>query len=249
MDKPNPPPDIRRIQAELPDAKAGTFESFDVKEGEGQSEQLVDAIEMIGEEQAAGLTTPSPITPGMRFLHSSRTIHQLVTDRNRAVGIFLAVASLLLTASGAIFNAKPESKLIIPFEEIQRWCLPIAFATLMILAVFMAFLLTRTRVGLIYEVAKMNALLGLPIGRVQRNNPLSIHFILQLVICSAGGGSAAFFAIYMIRLDEHASPHAAAWIGAVCGLIVTVALLALDMITVNVTTADHRLQSRTEEKK
>ena len=40
-------------------------------------------------------TVLKEITPGMRYLHSSRTIHQLVTDRNRAVGIYLAVASLL----------------------------------------------------------------------------------------------------------------------------------------------------------
>src|SRR5690242_11083261 len=172
MDKPNPPPDIRRIQAELPDAKEGTFESFDVKGAEGQSEKLVDAIEMIGEEQAAGMAQPSHlVTPGMRYLHSSRTIHQLVTDRNRAVGIFLAVASLLLTASGAIFHANPRGDLIIPIEEIQRWCLPVTFAALTVLALFMAFLMIRTRVGLIYEVAKMNALLGLPVGRVQHLNP------------------------------------------------------------------------------
>src|SRR5690242_5608082 len=154
MDKPNPPPDIRRIQAELPDAKEGTFESFDVKGAEGQSEKLVDAIEMIGEEQAAGMAQPSHlISPGMRFLHSSRTIHQLVTDRNRAVGIFLAVASLLLTASGALFHANPQGDHIVPVEQVRKWCLPLTFATLTVLAVLVAFLLIRTRAGLIYEVA------------------------------------------------------------------------------------------------
>jgi hypothetical protein len=162
-----PPQEIRDIQAQLPDAHKGTTDSFDAKEAGGYSEKLVDAIDMIGEEKAAGLEAgPSPITPGMRYLHSSRTIHQLVTDRNRAVGIYLAVASLLLTASGALFHAKPEGPLIIPITEIQRWCMPIAFAVLAVLALFIAFLLIRTRVGLIYEVAKMNALLGLPLGRV-----------------------------------------------------------------------------------
>ena len=57
----------------------------------------------------------------MRYLHSSRTIHQLVTDRNRAVGIYLAVASLLWTASGAVLNAKPTGRLMVPIESIQLY--------------------------------------------------------------------------------------------------------------------------------
>src|SRR5436309_13534458 len=63
------------------------------------AEKRVDEIEMIGEEEAAGFTAApdSPISPAMRYLHISRTIHQLVTDRNRAVGVYLAVASLLWT--------------------------------------------------------------------------------------------------------------------------------------------------------
>jgi hypothetical protein len=236
------PPDIARIRAALPDAQKGTLESFGT-DGEGHSEKLVDAIEMIGEE-TAGNVGNSAITPGMRYLHSSRTIHQLVTDRNRAVGIFLAVASLLLTASGAIFHAQPEGPLIIPIDEIQRWCLPITFGTLTVLALFMAILLIRTRVGLIYEVAKMNALLGLPIGRVQRLSPLSIHFILQLLMSCAGGASAAFFALYMVRLRSPDAVHLAVWIAAVIGALVAAALMALYIVTVNITTADHRLQGK-----
>src|SRR5688572_11366836 len=92
-------PELARLHQELGKAGAGTVESFDGKALEVQSEKLVDAIEMIGEEQAAKITPASEITPGMRYLHSSRTIHQLVTDRNRAVGIFFTVASLLMTAS------------------------------------------------------------------------------------------------------------------------------------------------------
>ena len=228
----------------MPDAHKGTKESFDIKEGEGFSEKLVDAIEMIGEEKAAGFDAsgPSSVTPGMRYLHSSRTIHQLVTDRNRAVGIYLAVASLLLTASGAVLNAKPEGALIIPIEEIQRWCFPITFAVLTVLALFMGFLLIRTRVGLIYEVAKMNALLGLPVGRVQRVNPLSIYFIMQALISVAGGASAALFTIFMIRLDKPDAVHFAVWIGVAVGVVVSAALIALYIVTVNYTTADHRLQ-------
>jgi hypothetical protein len=199
---------------------------------------------MIGEEQAAGFPVGSPeISPGMRYLHASRTIHQLVTDRNRAVGIYLAVASLLLTASGAIFNAAPAAPMIVPFEEIQRWCLPITFAALTILALFTAFLLIRTRVGLIYEVAKMNALLGLPIGRVQRNSPLSIHFLLQAMVSCAGGASVAFFCIYMIRLEKPDLVYTAVIVGTLIGILMAAALTGLSIFTVNVTTSDERLHS------
>ncbi len=244
-----PSQEIRDIKSQLPDAHKGTTDSFDVNADAGYSEKLVDAIEMIGEEKAAGFDAgPSQVAPGMRYLHSSRTIHQLVTDRNRAVGIYLAVASLLLTASGAIFNANPQGKLIVPIEEIQRWCLPIAFAVLAILALFSAFLLIRTRVGLIYEVAKMNALLGLPIGRVQRISPLSIHFIMQTLISCAGGGSAALFTIYMVRLSDPDAAYKAAWIGVLIGVVVAASLIALDIVTVTYTTADHRLQRRTDPK-
>ncbi len=166
METPTSKPTPQELQALIKDAAKGTADSFEVKSGEGYSEKLVDAIEMIGEEQAAGLEQPSQVTPGMRYLHSSRTIHQLVTDRNRAVGIYLTVASLLVTASSVVMNARPIGDLIVPFAEIQKWCLPLTFGILTVLAVLIAFLLIRTRVGLIYEVAKMNALLGLPLGRV-----------------------------------------------------------------------------------
>ena len=188
------------------------------------------------------------ISPGMRYLHSSRTIHQLVTDRNRAVGIYLAVASLLLTASGAIFNANPHGRLIIPFDEIQRWCLPLAFAALTILAFFVAFLLIRTRVGLIYEVAKMNALLGLPIGRVQRISPLSIHFISQALVSCAGGTSAAIFCIFMARLRDPDADYTPVVIGTLIGILIAAVLMAMDAITIIHTTADHRLQRLAEKK-
>ncbi len=240
-DEPKPTPDIQRIRAHLPDAYDGTTDSFDAKE-EGFSEKVIDAIEMIGEEHAAGMDTPSVVSPGMRYLHCSRTIHQLVTDRNRATGIFLAVASLLLTASGAIYNANPQGELIIPMHEIQRWCLPVAFGALSVLAFFMAFLLIRTRVGLIYEVAKMNALLDLPPGRVQRNSPLSIHFVLQGLISCAGGASAALFSIFLFRLRDPEDAYAPVAYGVIIGTIIAGLLMALYVITVNVTTADDRLQ-------
>jgi hypothetical protein len=242
------PKDVQEIVAELPDSHAGTLDSFKVKDSEGYSEKLVDQIEMIGEERAAGLepATVSEVTPGMRYLHSSRTIHQLVTDRNRAVGIYLAVASLLLTASGAIFHAQPAGAMIIPIEEIQRWCLPVTFAALTILAFFMALLLIRTRVGLIYEVAKMNALLGLPIGRVSRINPLSVHSIMHGIISLCGGATAGLFTVFMVRLRDPESVYVSVGVGTLVGVIMIAVLVAAYILTVNYTTSDERLQQRAQ---
>ena len=225
-----------------PDPSKSTLESFDIK-GDGVSEQLVDAIEMIGEETAAGMTpSRSEVTAGMRYLHASRTIHQLVTDRNRAVGIYLTAASLLMTACGVMLNANvPNEVMIIPMDTIKRWCLPITFAVLTVLALLMALLLIRTRVGMIYEVAKMNALLKLPLGRVSHVNPLSIFFILQFIISLAGGFTAAMFTIFMIRLAEPASGMAIV-VGAIVGVVITIGLVALYAITVTATTSDEKLK-------
>src|SRR5262249_42526562 len=184
-----------------------------------------------------------PITPGMRYLHCSRTIHQLVTDRNRAVGIFLGVASLLVTASGVISHATPHADWIIPIEKVQRWSLPITFGVLTLLAFFTSFLLTRTRVGLIYEVAKMNALLGLPLGRVVRNSPLSIHFILQALISLLGGACAALFSVYMLTLAG--ASLVGLWTTLI-GIVIAGLLLYLYVATVNRTTSDERLQALTK---
>lgn len=240
-----PPDDVREVVAQLPaEALAGTTDSLlDVKASEGYSEKVVDAIEMIGEEQAAGLgrTGPSQVTPAMRYLHCSRTIHQLVTDRNRAVGIYLAVASLLLTASSALYHAQPRGDLILPLETVQRWCLPLTFATLAVLAVLSALLLIRTRVGLIYEVAKMNALLGLPVGRVSRFSPLSVFFILQAIVSLAGGLASGLFSVYMLKLADPEAGNVAL-IAVLIGAGITLALMALYIATVTWTTADHRLQ-------
>jgi hypothetical protein len=236
------PADLAEVVRAVPRADHGTTDSFDVKSSEGYSEEVVDRIEMIGEEQAAGLGERGPhlVTPAMRYLHSSRTIHQLVTDRNRAVGIYLAVASLLVTASSALLNANPKGDLIVPIEEIQRWCLPTTFAALAVLAVFVGFLLIRTRVGLIYEVAKMNALLGLPSGRVSRISPLSLFFIMQAFISLAGGCASGLFSIFMIRLADPQAAHAPLWAGAI-GALVALALLLLYIGTVCYTTSDQRL--------
>ncbi len=208
------------------------------------TEKRLDEIEMIGEEQAANLPPPgqSGVTPGMRYLHSSRTIHQLVTDRNRAVGIYLAVASLLYTASTALLNAQPaaNSNLIIPLEELKRWCLPMTFGVLTVLALFIGLLLIRTRVGLIYEVAKMNALLGLPYGRIKRVNVLSIFFLMHLLISTAGGLSTLLFAHHILRLYQVTDGEMLYAI--LCGCGVTVLLVILYISMVWYTTTDDKLK-------
>jgi len=207
-----------------------------------ETERKVDEIEMIGEELAAELPrhpAQDGVTAGMRYLHSSRTIHQLVTDRNRAVGLYLGVATLLWTASTALLNAKPSINLIVPIEVLQRWCLPVTLGVMTILSLFTAFLLIRTRIGLIYEVAKMNALLGLPVGRVQRVNMLSLFFIMHAFICLAGGGSGVLFLYHLLLLGG--AEHAMAW-SLVGGMVIATGLLALYVGTVLHTTSDRKLQ-------
>ena len=204
-------------------------------------ERKVDEIEMMGEELAAKLPVhpgTDGVTVGMRYLHASRTIHQLVTDRNRAVGMYLAVATLLWTASTALLNAKPSVPLIVPIDTLQLWCIPVTLGLLTVLALFTAFLLVRTRIGLIYEVAKMNALLGLPVGRVQRVNVLSIFFIMHLFICLCGGGTSLLFVYHLLRLGDCAS--AGVW-SALVGIVTFVVLIAVYIVTVLITTSDKKL--------
>ncbi len=159
-------------------------------------------IEMIGEEAATGWA-PEPhasLSPEVRYLHISRTIHQLVTDRNRSVGIFLAVASILVAAATGLLNVKQEVTPIIPLAAIQYWCLPVTFSTLAVLAIFISVLLIRARIGLIYEVTKMNTMLGLHSKRVERVNPLSIFYVMHLLVVVLGGASFGFFAA-MVAYD------------------------------------------------
>jgi hypothetical protein len=207
-------------------------------------EARLDDIEMIGEEEAAfPRSARSEVTAGMRYLHCSRTIHQLVGDRNRAVGLYLAVASLLWTGSSALLNAHPsaEARLIVPLQAIQRWCLPATFAVLTVLAFFVGFLLIRTRIGLIYEVAKMNVLLGLPVGRVKRVNPLSIFFIMQALISLAGGCCAGALMIFLLKLaDLQKGPILT--IAGLSAVGISLFLLLLYVGTVRYTTADSKLR-------
>ncbi|MBX6312593.1 MAG: hypothetical protein IRY99_06690 [Isosphaeraceae bacterium] len=165
-------------------------------EGEEPIDWRLAEIEMAGEEVAAGWKPAPhpPIAPEVRFLHISRTIHQLVTDRNRSVGIFLFVASLGFGSSTALLNAPERVETIVPLRAIQYWCLPATFGTLAVIGAFTSLILIRTRIGLIFEVVKMNALLGLPAERVKRVNPLSVFFLMHALVVLLGGASAALAA-------------------------------------------------------
>ena len=182
---PTPEASVERAAGEHRDGFA-----IDVS-GDDEVDKALAALEMAGEEAAAGFRPGrhAPLAPEVRFLHSSRTIHELITDRNRSVGIFLFVASVLFAASSALLDAKPVGRLIVPLGVIQYWCLPVTFGTLAVIGGFVALILTRTRVGLIYEVSKMNALLGLPSDRVSRVSPLSIFFLMQALVVLLGGAS------------------------------------------------------------
>jgi hypothetical protein len=166
----------------------------------------------------------------------------LVTDRNRAVGVYLAVASLLWTGSGAVLNAHHNDHLFVPIETIQRACLPATFGILAVLALFVGFLLIRTRIGLIYEVAKMNVLLGLPIGRVKRVNVLSIFFIMHALVSLAGGGACALFAYHLMVAAGRAGSGETWAFSILIGLALTVLLVLLYVGTVLYTTADAKLR-------
>ena len=171
--------------------------SIDVS-GEDEVDRRLAEIEMAGEEAAIGLGAGAGsrphLAPEVRYLHVSRTIHQLVTDRNRSVGIFLFVASVLFGASTALLNVKADVVPILPLPIIQYWCLPVTFGTLAAIGLFVSLILIRSRIGLIYEVAKMNVLLGLPTVRVDRVNPLSIFYLMNLLVVLLGGASAGFSA-------------------------------------------------------
>ncbi len=239
--------EIQRVAREVPPVGTDHFDEFTVRDRIAESpEARADRIEMIGEETAAGLTptAKNEVTAGMRYLHCSRTVHQLIADRNRAVALYLAVATLLWTASTALLNAKPDVDLIVPLHDLKYWCLPFTFGAMCVLAVFAALLLTRTRAGLIYEVAKMNALLGLPVGRVKRVNLFSVFFLMQALISLTGGFSAALFALHLLALVGLQGP-VLGWLAALAGFLMTVALLALYFITVKVVTSDEKLQKYT----
>lgn len=197
-------------------------------------------IELAGEEVAAGWKPQPhrPLSPEVRYLHVSRTIHQLIVDRNRSVGIFLFVASLLVGASTALLNVPEKVQLIVPLAGLQYWCFPITFGTLAVIGVFMSLILIRTRIGLIYEVTKMNALLGLPTTRVKRVNPLSIFFLMHTLVVILGGTSAGVAAG---MLSHHADGNAI-MVGWIVGLLYGVIFQAAYYGTILKATAETKLQ-------
>lgn len=202
------------------------------------------AIEMAGEEVAAGWKPAAhkPLAPEVRFLHSSRTIHQLITDRNRSVGIFLLVASVLINASAGLLkvDGQTPADAIIPMSSIRHWCLPVTFGTLALLGVFTSLLLIRTRIGLIYEVAKMNAMLGLPSTRVERVNPFSIFYLMHLMVALLGGASAGFTVAMLTR--AYSGPGSIG-MGLIAGVVYVLAFQALYYITILRATSETKLRA------
>lgn len=229
--------------------------------GEEEIDRRLAEIEMIGEEAALGWKPAphEPLSPEVRFLHVSRTIHELVTDRNRSVGIFLAVASILVAAATGLLNVKPDVAPMAPLRVIQRWCLPATFATLAVMAIFISLLLIRARIGLIHEVAKLNALLGLPSKRVERVNPLSIFYLMHLLVVVLGGASAGLaMAMLVYGALAPEAPAAGEVPGAFApiasGILVALAyvagLLSLYYVTILRATTDAKLgESRLQPEK
>lgn len=207
MSDPSPMPDTAvREHAE------GLGTGADALTEEGVDRRLAE-IEMAGEEVAIDWKPAAhpTLSPEVRYLHISRTIHQLVTDRNRSVGIFLGVASLLFAASTALLNVGPTVVPILPLKAIQYWCLPVTFGTLAVIGGFISLLLIRARIGLIYEVTKMNTLLGLPAKRVERVNPLSIFYLMHFLVVLLGGASAGFTVGMLLFDSAHGSTPAIRW--------------------------------------
>jgi hypothetical protein len=211
--------------------------------GEDAIDRRLAEVEMAGEEVAAGWKPAphAPLAPEVRYLHVSRTIHQLITDRNRSVGIFLAVASLLCAASSALLNARAEVVPIIPLRVIQYWCLPVTFGTLGVIGVFNSLLLIRARIGLIYEATKMNTLLGLPNKRVERVNPLSIFYLMHLLVVVLGGASAGLTSGMLAHASGRRTAAAVAT-GATVAVSYVVLLQALYYLTILRATSETRLQ-------
>lgn len=240
MSEPTPPPTVSAKQADALQHVEGF--SLGIGDDDEVDKRLAD-IELAGEEVAAGWKPRphQPLSPEVRYLHVSRTIHQLIVDRNRSVGIFLFVASLLVGASTALLNVPEKVQLIVPLAGLQYWCFPITFGTLAIIGVFMSLILIRTRIGLIYEVTKMNALLGLPTTRVKRVNPLSIFFLMHTLVVILGAASAGVAAG---MLSHHADGNAI-MVGWIVGLLYGVIFQAAYYGTILKATAETRLQGVT----
>jgi hypothetical protein len=229
-----PPADAPKPDGELRDHTEG----FGIEVGgEEDVDRRLATIEMAGEEVAAGWkpTPHEPLSPEVRYLHISRTIHQLITDRNRSVGIFLFLVSVFFGASTALLNAPATVVPIVPLKAIQYWCLPVTFGTLALIGAFMSLILIRTRIGLIYEVSKMNALLGLPTTRVKRVNPLSIFFLMHLLVVVLGGASAGLAAGMLRRHLYGGAEVGGQAMGVAAGVIVGIGYLVVFQVVYYVT--------------
>jgi hypothetical protein len=196
----------------------------------------LNEIELLGEEHAARFVIPaqrSPVGPDALYLHMSRNVHQLLLERTRAITIFLAVASLLWTGSGLLLRAQPAADTLVPLRYIQTWCLPITSAVCLILAVLVALWLMRIREGLVYEVAKMNLLVGVHSARVTRANPFSIASLVQLIISLAGGLSAGVLALLLLAAGADGAHDSGPLLGALL-IGVTVAVLLQGMYIIRI---------------
>ncbi|ADV60604.1 hypothetical protein Isop_0007 [Isosphaera pallida ATCC 43644] len=220
------------LTSDLADQVKGLLPTSDVSGDDDPGKQLA-MLELAGEEVAAGFKPQSvrALSPEVQYLHISRTIHQLVTDRNRAVGTFLFVASLLVGASSAMMNAQPTVDPIVPMSLLVRWSLPVTFGALGIIGVFMCLILIRTREGLIYEVTKMNVILGIPSPRVTRVSPLSIFYLMHLLVALLGGVCAGA-AVGLILVDRGLTGLGGLAFAAVVAMIYVAAFLTLYVIRV-----------------
>ena len=234
------PPPVRPPDAKVVEHTAGL--SIDVS-GDDEVDRRLAEIEMAGEEAAIGFGAGGHprISAEVRYLHVSRTIHQLVTDRNRSVGIFLFVASVLFGATTALLNVRAEVVPILPLVTIQYWCLPVTFGTLAAIGGFVSMILIRSRIGLIYEVTKMNVLLGLPTTRVARVNPLSIFYLMHLLVVLLGAASAGFTAGMLAHGRGWAQEGSVA-LGLGVGLGYLAALEAAYFLTILRATSEMKLQ-------
>ena len=233
--------EIKPLDPSLQDHADGL--KVEIEEESAVDEKLA-RIEMAGEEVAAGWKPQAhrPLSPEVRYLHCSRTIHQLITDRNRSVGIFLLVASVLINASTGLLKTDPPFDPIVPMQTIRYWCLPVTFGVLAVLGIFTSLLLIRTRIGLIYEVTKMNVLLGLPSQRVERVNPLSIFYLMHLMTATLGGASAGL-TIGMIQRPHVDNPTSAVALGVIVGVLYALLFQAFYYITILRATTETKLAS------
>ena len=90
---------------------------------------------------------------------------------------------------------------------------------------------------------KMNALLGLPSQRVQRVNPLSIFFLMYLLVVALGGASAGF-TVAMLRYPGARRPTAGLiTVGLGVATAYVVGFLAIYYLTILRATTETKLQN------